>query len=209
MLVLIDYGSGNIFSLSQAIKSLNIDFCVTSDPDEILAASSVILPGVGAFSATMHRLNEAKLLDPIKKCINEKIPFLGICVGCQVLFEESEELGDCKGLGVFQGTVRRLPMAELKNNDISRIPNVGWRQIYPMTKDVLFPEAALEHWYYFTHSYAADARDREIVMAKMNFNRREIDVAFKSGATVGVQFHPEKSGQSGLDFLQRFCGGLI
>ena len=206
-IVVVDYGRGNLFSIGQALSSLGFDYQVSSDPDIVLKAERIVFPGVGAFADAMGGLRERNLVEPIKEAVSAGSPLLGICVGCQLLMSTGEEFGRHKGLDILKGRVARLPEAVDGTPNRIRIPNVGWRQLHPTRQQSLFEDPAGSLFMYFVHSYAPIADDPEQVLATIEVNGTKIPVAVGKENVCGVQFHPEKSGQSGLRFIKRFLTG--
>ena len=194
MIAIIDYGAGNLHSVKNALEYLGAEAVITGDRDVILSADKVILPGVGAFGEAMSSLCERGLDGVIKTVIESKTPFLGICLGLQLLFEESEESPGVKGLGVFRGRVVKIPDCGLK------IPHMGWNDM-TLTKGSRI--LAGNPFVYFVHSYYLTTPDTDIVSAYTEYGQR-LDVAVESGNVFAVQFHPEKSGEEGMEILKRF-----
>ncbi|MBJ26628.1 MAG: imidazole glycerol phosphate synthase subunit HisH [Alphaproteobacteria bacterium] len=204
MIVIIDYGRGNLFSLSQALKTLNKPYLVTDNPDKILSASRLFLPGVGAFGDAMDRLKDRNLIEPIHSAVENGIPLLGICVGCQILLEKSEEFGEHAGLGLIPGKTVRLPNIKHKSKSRVRIPNVGWRALSINSHAPLLGCLNSDDWMYFVHSYAPSVKHSKNIAATTNINGLDVPVAIQSRKILGVQFHPEKSGASGLKLIANF-----
>jgi len=205
MIVVIDYGMGNLRSVSKALESLGASVRVTSDPNEVAAASKVILPGVGAFGAAMDELTRRQLVEPIKAAIGGGTPYLGICLGLQLLFEHSEE-GDAAGLGVLRGAVKRFPAGTTL-----KIPHMGWNQVSarqetgdrrqgkcPLLKDV--PDGS---YFYFVHSYYGAPQDESVVALETEYGTRFASMVWKD-RLFATQFHPEKSQTIGLKLLKNF-----
>lgn len=196
MIAVIDYGAGNLRSVLNAVRRLGQEPTVTRAPADVLKAQAVLLPGVGAAGDTMESLRALGMEAPIRRVISEGRPFLGICIGLQVLLSTTEEGGEHECLGVFPGRVRRLP-AGLK------VPHMGWNQVtqkvvHPIFKGV--PDGAN---FYFVHSYYADPEDRSLVAGETDYGAAICSVLAR-GNLVAVQFHPEKSGQVGLRVLENF-----
>jgi len=197
MIVVIDYGMGNLRSVSKALESLDASVTVSSDPRDVERADKLILPGVGAFGAAMDELSKRKLVEPVKVAIGSGKPYLGICLGLQLLFEHSEE-GDATGLGVLRGTVKRFPAGtKLK------IPHIGWNQVQgrgncPLLKDV--PDGS---YFYFVHSYYGVPQDRSVVALETEYGARFASMIWKD-QLFATQFHPEKSQVLGLRLLKNF-----
>lgn len=198
MIAIIDYDAGNIKSVEKAMLSLGEEVVLTRDAQTILSADGVILPGVGAFGDAMEKLHSYGLVDTIRQCVDKGIPFLGICLGLQLLFESSEESPGVEGLHVLDGKILRIPDAPgLK------IPHIGWNDLSFPNKGRLF-EGIEEHSYvYFVHSYYLKAEDEKIVTAATEYGTR-IHASVEKGNVFACQFHPEKSSGVGLQILKNF-----
>lgn len=205
MIAVIDYGMGNLRSVQKSLEFVGAKVIVTHDPDLILNANSVVLPGVGAFKDCMANLNKLKLVDPIRKFIDGGKPFLGICLGLQVLFEESEEYGPVAGLGILPGKVVKFPggSSETKNGRPIKIPHMGWNQIKIKKNVPLFGGVGDSPYFYFVHSYYVVPKDQNMIATVTNYG-----IEFVSGIQhkniYAFQFHPEKSQTLGLSILERF-----
>ena len=205
MIAVIDYGMGNLRSVQKSLEFVGAKVIVTHDPDLILNANSVVLPGVGAFKDCMANLKKLKLVDPIRKFIDGGKPFLGICLGLQVLFEESEEYGPVAGLGILPGKVVKFPggSSETKNGRPIKIPHMGWNQIKVKKNVPLFEGVGDAPYFYFVHSYYVVPEDQNMIATVTNYG-----VEFVSGIQhkniYAFQFHPEKSQTLGLSILERF-----
>lgn len=195
MVAIIDYGAGNLHSVKNALDFLGADSEITGDGDKILAADRVILPGVGAFGDAMASLRRSGLKDVIRQCTDGSRPFLGICLGLQLLFESSEESPGAEGLGVFGGTVKRIPDRGLK------IPHMGWNNISLTKTSRILPDD--KPFVYFVHSYYIQASEPDSVSAYTEYGER-LDIAIERGNVFATQFHPEKSGAVGLEILKKF-----
>ena len=198
MIAIIDYDAGNIKSVEKALLSLGEEVVITRDAQEILNADGVILPGVGAFGDAMDKLHSYGLVDTIHKCVEQGTPFLGICLGLQLLFESSEESPGVEGLHILDGRIVRIPDAPgLK------IPHIGWNDLSYPNKGRLF-EGIEEHSYvYFVHSYYLQAKDADIVMGTTEYGTL-IHASVEKGNVFACQFHPEKSSGIGLKILENF-----
>ena len=198
MISIIDYDAGNIKSVEKALQHLGQEAVITADPDLILSSDHVILPGVGAFGDAMARLRSSGLDRVIGHVAEKKIPFLGICLGLQLLFESSEESPGVTGLGLLEGRILRIPPKEgLK------IPHMGWNSI-TCSKDARLFKGLPEHPYvYFVHSYYLSASRREDVTATTEYSTL-IHASVEHGNIFACQFHPEKSGSVGLQILRNF-----
>lgn len=200
MISVIDYGAGNIESVIKAFRYIGSDACLTKDPAQIAAADAVVLPGVGAFGDAMGALRESGLIPSILDALNSGKPFLGICLGLQLLFEESEEAPGVPGLGVLPGKIVRIPAGEgLK------IPHIGWNSLTIRQEGTLFRSLGAEPYVYFVHSYYLQAQNRADVTATAEYGV-SIDAAVQKKNLCAVQFHPEKSGETGLQMLRNFAG---
>ena len=195
MIAIIDYDAGNLRNVEKAFHFLGREAVVTDDPAVIGAADHVVLPGVGAFGDCMESLRAKGLEPTIKKVIESGTPFLGICLGMQLLFDESEESPGVQGLGILKGKIRRIPDKGLK------IPHMGWNDID--CRGRLF-EGLERPYVYFVHSYCLDADDKSIVSARAEYGI-EIEAAVEAGNVFAAQFHPEKSGEAGLKMLTNFA----
>lgn len=197
MIAIIDYGMGNLYSVEKALVKLGAEAVVTRDPAIIAAAPKVILPGVGAFGDCMHNLEEYGLVGVIKEVIARGTPFLGICVGLQLLFEGSEEDTDVPGLGIFPGMVRKIKADGLK------IPHMGWNSLKFVGENALFAGLPPSPYVYFVHSYHAVPGDAALVTASTTYGDN-VTAAVGRANVQAVQFHPEKSGDIGMKILQNF-----
>ncbi len=198
MISIIDYDAGNIKSVEKAVRYLGHDCRTTRDGREILGSDHVILPGVGSFGDAMERLEEYDLIPVIKKVCREKVPFLGICLGLQLLFERSEESPGVEGLGILKGSIKRLPdKTELK------VPDIGWNSLTIPRKSRLFEGVDEGSFVYFVHSYYLDADDKSIVSSTIDYGTT-VDASVESDNVFACQFHPEKSSDTGLRILENF-----
>jgi len=202
-LAIMDYGVGNLFSVEKACLYLGAETTVTGVPEDLLRADKIILPGVGAFGDCMKNLSASGLIPALEEKIRAGVPVLGICVGLQILFEGSDESPDSKGLGFFQGRVRKIQAEGLK------IPHMGWNSVQikrkPDMKD-LFEGLPEEPYVYFVHSYHAVPADPSIITATAEYGE-QITAAVARENLLATQFHPEKSGDVGLRILQNFING--
>ena len=198
MIAIIDYDAGNIRSVEKALKFLGQDVKITRDPEEILSAEKVILPGVGAFGDAMRKLKEYGLDQVIRKTAGKGTPFLGICLGLQLLFERSDEAPGVEGLGILKGEILRLPEKEGY-----KIPHMGWNSLELIHNGRLFRDLPEDPYVYFVHSYYLKAADETIVKARTEYTTA-IDASVEQGNVFACQFHPEKSSETGLEILKNF-----
>jgi len=198
MIAIIDYDAGNIKSVEKALQFLGEKAVITRDRDVLLAADKVILPGVGAFGDAMNRLNEYGLVDIIKETVSNKTPFLGICLGLQLLFESSEEAPGIKGLGLLKGRIVRFPM-EMG----LKVPQIGWNKLSHPNKGRLFEGIDEGEFVYFVHSYYLKAEDEKDVVATCEYGVK-VHAAVEHGNLFACQFHPEKSSDVGMKILTNF-----
>jgi len=197
MIAIIDYGMGNLRSVEKGFLKVGADVRVTNRPDDVENADGVVLPGVGAFRDCMRELTDLNLVDPLVNVIREGKPYLGICLGLQVLFSESEEFGRCSGLDIFTGKVVRFENGDLK------IPQMGWNEINIKKDNPLLAGIPDKSYFYFVHSYYVAPED-----SSLNLTTTDYGVEFTSSVwkdnVFAVQFHPEKSQALGLRLLKNF-----
>ena len=198
MVAIIDYDAGNIRGVEKAVRYLGKEVTVTSDPGKILAADRVILPGVGAFGDAMKRLHAMGLVEVIRQVADWGTPFLGICLGLQLLFEKSEESPGVPGLGLLRGEILRLP--ELPG---LKVPHIGWNSLKYPNPGRLFRGIPEDSYVYFVHSYYLRAQDEGIVTATTEYGTL-VHASVESGNLFACQFHPEKSSETGLTILENF-----
>ena len=198
MIAMIDYDAGNIKSVEKALQKLGADVVITKDPQEILGADKVILPGVGSFGDAMNNLQKYGLDEVIHQVVEKGTPFLGICLGLQLLFERSDESPEATGLGILKGEILRIPEAEgLK------IPHMGWNSLHLQNNGRLFNGLKENDYVYFVHSYYLKAEDESIVKATTNYSVN-IHASVEKDNVFACQFHPEKSSDVGLQILKNF-----
>lgn len=198
MIAIIDYDAGNIKSVEKALHALGEEAVVTRDERTILSAEKVILPGVGAFGDAMGKLHQYGLVSVIKQVVKKKTPFLGICLGLQLLFESSEESPGVEGLGILKGKILRIP-----EKDGLKVPHIGWNSLTYPHKGRLFQGIPEESYVYFVHSYYLAAEDESIVMAATEYGTY-IHASVEKDNVFACQFHPEKSSDTGLQILKNF-----
>ena len=198
MVAVIDYDAGNIKSVQKALEFLGAQAVVTRDKGEILKADRVVLPGVGNFGDAMAKLNDFGLVSAIKEVTEKETPFLGICLGLQLLFEESEESPGVKGLGLLPGKIVRIPKTEAL-----KVPQIGWNALAFPSQGRLFRHVPEGAYVYFVHSYYLQAREKEIVKATVEYGVT-IEASVEKDNIFACQFHPEKSSEAGLQILRNF-----
>lgn len=196
MIAIIDYDAGNVKSVEKALQALNQEVVVTNDRATLLAADKVILPGVGAFGDAMEKLQSYGLVEVIHELVERKKPFLGICLGLQLMFEQSEESPGVKGLGLLKGKIVRFPQSELK------VPQIGWNSLEFPKKSVLFEGINSGEYVYFVHSYYLKAEE-DVVIATTEYGVT-VHAAVEKDNIFACQFHPEKSSGVGLHILKNF-----
>lgn len=197
MIAIIDYGAGNIFSVKNALDYLGLESRLVSDERSVRDADAVILPGVGAFPAAMKKLEATGLIDTIKEEAARK-PFLGICLGMQLIFEKGYEFSECDGLGLIPGSVRKMEAPGLI------IPHMGWNKLEKLNDCPLLSNIGDNEYVYFVHSYKAECDDRNIA-AFSEYGGRVPALVYDGKFVFGAQFHPEKSGETGLKILRSFA----
>lgn len=200
-MAIIDYGVGNLRSVEKAFAAMGCDAVVTSDQFTLRRAERLVLPGVGAFAACMKQLSSRGFDELIRERVSEGTPLLGVCVGMQLLFEESEEFGTTLGLGLLHGRVRRFS-GNLPGNLV--VPQVGWNQVRQRGQHPLLAGVSDNSFFYFVHSYFCEADDRSVVIGETEYGRQYPSVVGQ-GNIYGVQFHPEKSQSAGLRLLANFA----
>ena len=199
MISIIDYDAGNLKSVEKALKFLGEESVITRERDVILSSDKVILPGVGAFGDAMSNLHNYGLVDVIHEAVAENKPFLGICLGLQLLFERSDETPGVEGLGVLKGEILRIP-----DKEGLKIPHMGWNSLDIREGARLFVDIPDKSYVYFVHSYYLKAADENIVAASTEYSTH-IHASVESGNVFACQFHPEKSSDVGLKILKNFA----
>jgi imidazole glycerol-phosphate synthase subunit HisH len=202
---IIDFKLSNLFSVAHACEYVGLKAEITSDPEVISNSDALILPGVGAFGDAMKNLKDFGLIEPIKKHISEGKPFFGVCLGMQLLFEESEEFGLHKGLGVFKGKVLKFP--NLFKDKKIRVPHIGWDKISINKKNKLLDGFKDGDFMYFVHSYYVKPESSDIIATVTNYDGFEFVSGVADKNTCAVQFHPEKSGKLGPLLYKNFFRG--
>jgi glutamine amidotransferase len=204
MIAIIDYGMGNLRSVQKGFEKVGSEAVVTADPRMVLEAERVVLPGVGAFADCMRNLEQAGFVEPILKVITQGRPFLGICLGLQLLFTESEEFGIHKGLNVIPGRVRRFPEGMHEAGERLKVPHMGWNQIGFKRRPPAFEGIDEGSNVYFVHSYYVQPDDETVVATTTGYGI-EFCSAIRKDNIVATQFHPEKSQAVGLRILKNFA----
>ncbi|SEK93130.1 imidazole glycerol phosphate synthase subunit HisH [Ruminococcus albus] len=198
MIAIIDYGAGNIFSVKNALDHLGVESKLTDKKEDLIAADEIILPGVGAFPWAMNMLKNSGLVDTIKEQAKVK-PFLGICLGMQLLFEKSFEFEECDGLGLIMGRVDKITDPGLV------IPHMGWNKLEYNKEVPIFKGLGNDEYVYFVHSYKAFCESEDNLYAYSEYGSKVPAVVGDNGFVYGCQFHPEKSGETGLKILRNFA----
>lgn len=203
--VVVDYGIGNLLSVARALEHVGAKAVLSSDFQTIVNADRLILPGVGAFGHCMKEIRERKLIEPIQTFIQKQRPLLGICVGMQVLHTVGMEFGKHAGLSLIDGVVDKIPNTS-RPNRVHKIPYVGWAKL-TINSNASHPfiGALKDQWFYFVHGFMATPSQAQHVLAYYQYNDVSIAACTAKGNIMGVQFHPEKSAQSGLKLLEYFC----
>jgi glutamine amidotransferase len=196
----VDYGAGNLRSVSRALTEAGATSAVVADPSGLADADAIVVPGVGAFEPAMRRLGEGGLAQPLRDAARAGVPLIGVCLGMQLLFERSAEGAPIPGLGLLAGTVRRLP------NGL-KIPHMGWNALEPRRPDALFAGLPPGPYVYFVHSYVVDPADDGVVLASTRYGMSFPSVV-RAGNIWGLQFHPEKSSHVGARLLRNLLGAL-
>lgn len=192
--VVVDYEAGNLRSVANMLTFLNVPFEITSDKKTILNAKKIIFPGQGHFGQAMSNLEKKGLVPVIKECCSKGIPFLGICIGLQILFEKSEEAPGVNGLGIFKGEVKKFTTG--------KIPQIGWNKVVPTSNSTYIRE----DYFYYVNSYYVVPEDDNIISAYTDYNGK-FCAAIQSENVTAVQFHPEKSSNAGLNFFKSWIEG--
>lgn len=190
-IVIVDYNAGNLKSVSNMLSSLDVNYKITSSSEEILNADKIIFPGQGHFQQAMTNLHDKKLIEPIKKCIDAKIPFLGICIGMQILFDSSEEAPGIQGLSILKGKVKKFTKG--------KIPQIGWNQIRTTSNNSFLKD----DYFYFVNSYYVEPSDYNIVSSYCDYNG-DFCASVEKDNIAALQFHPEKSSSAGIEFFKNW-----
>ncbi|HKZ18121.1 MAG TPA: imidazole glycerol phosphate synthase subunit HisH [Geobacteraceae bacterium] len=203
MIAIIDYGMGNLRSVQKGFEKVGFEAVVTSDPKVVLEAERIVLPGVGAFPDCMRNLEQGGFVDPLLKVLQEGRPFLGICLGLQLLFTESEEFGTHKGLNVIPGRVIRFPEGMAEGDEELKVPHMGWNQLSVKRRPPAFEGISDGANFYFVHSYYVQPEDASVIATTTSYGIEFCSSIWKENI-VATQFHPEKSQDKGLAILRNF-----
>jgi len=199
MLAVIDYGAGNLRSVLHALKHLEArELCLVQKPEQLAGARKIILPGVGAFGAGMSQMRAQGLIEPLREALAQGIPYLGICVGMQMLYEVGEEMGEHEGLGILGGRVVRFPQFQDR-----KVPHMGWNQLDVKAQSELTMNLGERDYAYFVHSYYCAPTNPDTIVASVDYGM-EFAAIVQQDNIYGVQFHPEKSQHTGLQILSNF-----
>ncbi len=198
MIVIVDYNMGNLRSVSKAIEHLGGKVQISRVPADIETADKLILPGVGAFGNACRELKTLNLFEPVRQFIKSGKPFLGICLGLQLLFKKSEESPDTEGLDIFEGTVKRFRSTGVK------IPHMGWNNSKIVNPNPIVKNLPADPYFYFVHSYYAAPKDPKLVIGETEYGQEKFAAVLGSGKIFATQFHPEKSQEAGLQILKNF-----
>ncbi len=198
MIVVVDYGMGNLRSVSKALETVGLDVKVSSEPKDVKDAKAIVVPGVGAFGDAIHNLERFGLLDEVLKSIEKGKPYLGICLGLQILFEYGYEFGEHEGLGVLKGKVIRFPEKEGY-----KVPHMGWNQVWIKKEKGLYSGIKNGEFFYFVHSFYVVPEEESVIASTTDYSVNFCSAVQKENIWA-VQFHPEKSQKSGLKLLQNF-----
>lgn len=207
IITVVDYGLGNLFSVSRAIEHCGAEVHLTNDPEELICADKIILPGVGAFSDGMLELEKLNLIDAIRSFALSGKLLMGICLGMQMLFERGLEFGEHKGLSLLKGSVEKIPANAIDGSAL-KVPHIGWNSISPCSSSSweggLLSGISPGEFFYFVHSYAAKSVEQSSQLADTYYGGYSLPAVVSQGNIYGCQFHPEKSGPAGLRILKNF-----
>ena len=204
-IAILDYGLGNVKSISNAFDNIGVIPILSKDRDVVMESSALVLPGVGAFAKGMENLEKNNLVSIIYDFVKTSKPFLGICLGMQMLLEKSEEFGETEGLGLIKGKVKKM---SINGNSLDKLPHVSWNELSEPSqgrwKGTLLNDSSLLTDVYFVHTFVASPENKKDVLATTNYGNTEFCAAVHSKNVYGTQFHPEKSGKAGLKMLKNF-----
>lgn len=201
MIAIIDYKAGNLTSVQRAFDSLRVTAVITRSPSEVVKAERVVFPGVGSAAAARASIEELRLADALREVVTRGIPFLGICMGTQIIMDQSEEDGGVRGLGLLAGTVKRLAPA----NPMDKVPQMGWNNVAFLKPHPVFAGIGNNSEFYFVHSYYPLPASRENVLGETDYGGLLFPSIIGKDNLLATQFHPEKSGRIGLQLLNNFC----
>jgi glutamine amidotransferase len=204
MITIIDYEMGNLRSVEKAFEKLGFDARVSSNPEDLLNTDKIVLPGVGAFRDCINNLRAGGFVEPLLRHVEAGKPLLGICVGMQMLFDESEEFGRHEGLGLIPGKVVRFPAGMEEGGERLKVPHMGWNNINLKKDSPIFTDIADESFVYFVHSYYCAAQSDEYVAASCRYGDVEFSASVSRDNIIATQFHPEKSQDIGLKIFENF-----
>ncbi|WP_416729516.1 imidazole glycerol phosphate synthase subunit HisH [Fictibacillus sp. JL2B1089] len=204
MIGIIDYGMGNLHSVCSALKRINQPYILSGNPEELHKTDGLLLPGVGSFKDAMSELEKTRLADFIKNEAKNGKPLMGICLGMQLLFDESSENGITKGLGLLPGRVERFTGITSDGRSY-KVPHMGWNDLNFLQSDQPLVEGIDEGYVYFVHSFVVQTENKEVLAAVAHYEDVEVPAVVGSGRIMGTQFHPEKSSVTGMSMLQNFC----
>ena len=212
-ITVVDYGFGNQFSIEQAFKMLGFQVLTTDNHKKVSNSDCIVLPGVGAFKKAMDELKRLKLDEALQYASKNKTPILGICLGMQLLFDESEEFGISKGLKLIPGKVQKLPNISKRNHEL-KLPNIGWNKLllnsnFINSSKVSYIHEIKDKSFYFVHSYGVFPKDEKIILSYFDFGGYLIPSIVKSSNLTGMQFHPEKSADNGIKLLKSYLSNLF
>lgn len=203
---IIDYGLGNLYSVSRAFETQNANVVITNEADKISSADYLVLPGVGAFKKGMENLEKLGLVDALRQFIQRERPFLGICLGMQLMFDQSEEFGNNIGLGLISGDVKKLP-SHSKAGEALRVPHMGWSALLPGERQwnhTILHNTLPGSYTYHVHSFVGHPARSEDILAYTNYGGYDLAVVVNKSNIIGIQSHPERSGPVGLRILESF-----
>jgi len=206
--VVVDYGVGNLLSVKRGLEFVGANPIISGDPQIILSASHIVFPGVGAFNNAMTKLNDLGLVEILKEAVHKGIPLMGICLGMQLLFDESEEFTHTEGLALISGKVASIKEKGSKNI-YPKVPHIGWAKLNQANaidwKKTVLKNTDIGSEMYFVHSFAAQPADQRDCVATCEFGEKSLVAVVEKNNIIGCQFHPEKSGKLGLKILEDFC----
>ena len=201
MITIIDYKAGNLTSVQLAFEHIGVGVCITQSPDERLSAERIVFPGVGAARSAMDNLRDLGLVEPLKQVVADGVPFLGICIGMQLLFDSSEENDGTECLGLLSGTVKHFQTSD----PLCKIPQMGWNTVKIANEHPVFDGIEDQSEFYFVHSYYPSPADKDVMIGQTDYAGAIFASAAGKDNIVAMQFHPERSGRIGLKLLENFC----